>query len=44
MRVDGLVHALDKLETAFAGLQQAAGRVVDELDRDGVIQRFEFTF
>ena len=41
---DNLVYALDKLETAFTKLQQAAGRVVDDLDRDGVIQRFEFTF
>lgn len=44
MKVDNLVYALDKLETAFTKLQQAAGRVVDDLDRDGVIQRFEFTF
>jgi len=44
MKVDNLVYALNKLETAFARLQQAAGRVVDDLDRDGVIQRFEFTF
>ena len=44
MKVDNLVYALDKLETAFTRLQQAAGRVVDDLDRDGVIQRFEFTF
>jgi len=44
MKVDDLVYALDKLETAFTRLQQAAGRVVDDLDRDGVIQRFEFTF
>ncbi len=44
MKVDNLVYALDKLETAFTRLEQAAGRVVDDLDRDGVIQRFEFTF
>ena len=44
MKVDNLVYALNKLETAFTRLQQAAGRVVDDLDRDGVIQRFEFTF
>ena len=44
MKVDNLVYALNKLETAFTKLQQAAGRVVDDLDRDGVIQRFEFTF
>ena len=44
MKVDNLVYALNKLEMAFTRLQQAAGRVVDDLDRDGVIQRFEFTF
>ena len=44
MKVDNLVYALDKLETAFTRLEQAAGRVIDDLDRDGVIQRFEFTF
>ena len=44
MRIDDLVYALNKLETAFTRLQQATGRVVDDLDQDGVIQRFEFTF
>ena len=44
MKADNLVYALNKLETAFTRLQQAAGRVVDDLDRDGVIQRFEFAF
>ncbi len=44
MKADDLVYALNKLETAFTRLQQAAGRVVDDLDRDGVIQRFEFAF
>lgn len=44
MKVDNLVYALNKLKTAFTRLQEAAGRVVDDLDRDGVIQRFEFTF
>ena len=44
MKVDNLVYALNKLKTAFTRLEQAAGRVVDDLDRDGVIQRFEFTF
>ena len=44
MKVDNLVYALNKLETAFTRLEQAAGRVIDDLDRDGVIQRFEFTF
>lgn len=44
MKIDNLVYALSKLETAFTRLEQAAGCVVDDLDRDGVIQRFEFTF
>jgi len=44
MKVDTLVYALNKFENAFARLEQATGRVVDDLDRDGVIQRFEFTF
>ncbi len=44
MKVDDLVYALNKLEMAFARLQQAVGQVIDDLDRDGVIQRFEFTF
>jgi len=44
MRIDDLVYALNKLETTFTRLQQATGRVVDDLDQDGVIQRFEFTF
>lgn len=44
MKIDDLIYALNKFETAFARLEQATGRVVDDLDRDGVIQRFEFTF
>jgi nucleotidyltransferase substrate binding protein (TIGR01987 family) len=44
MKIDNLIYALDKFETAFTRLENAAGRVVDDLDRDGVIQRFEFTF
>ncbi len=44
MKIDHLIYALDKFETAFTRLDQAVGRVVDDLDRDGVIQRFEFTF
>ncbi len=37
-------YALDKLKSAFGKLKEAVDRAVDELDRDGVIQRFEFTF
>jgi len=44
MKIDNLIYALNKFETAFTRLENAAGRVVDDLDRDGVIQRFEFTF
>ncbi len=44
MKIDHLIYALNKFEMAFTRLEKAAGRVVDDLDRDGVIQRFEFTF
>jgi len=44
MRIDDLVYALGKFEAAFMRLEQAAEQAVDDLDRDGVIQRFEFTF
>jgi len=44
MRIDDLAYALGKFEAAFARLQQAVEQAVDDLDRDGVIQRFEFTF
>jgi len=33
-----------KLKDAFTKLREGASAVKDELDRDGVIQRFEFTF
>ena len=36
--------ALDKLENAFIRLKEGAGAAKDELEKDGVIQRFEFTF
>lgn len=39
-----VAYALGKLKVAFMRLKEAAGQAVDELDRDGVIQRFEFTF
>lgn len=44
MKKDDLVYALDKFERAFTRLAQAVEQVVDDLDRDGAIQRFEFTF
>ncbi len=37
-------YALQKLKAAFFKLRQASVMAVDELHRDGVIQRFEFTF
>ena len=37
-------YALKKLTTAFQRLKESAKIAVDDLDRDGVIQRFEFTF
>ncbi|HEY84452.1 MAG TPA: nucleotidyltransferase [Chloroflexi bacterium] len=44
MKFEQLVYALDKLEAAFLTLQQAVERTQDDLDQDGVIHRFEFTF
>ena len=44
MKIENLVYALNKFETAFARLEQAVEQVVDDLDRDGAIQRFEFAF
>ena len=37
-------YSLEKLRNAFNRLDDAVSSVVDELDRDGAIQRFEFTF
>ena len=39
-----LEYSLDKLQTAFMKLEQGVVQAEDELQRDGVIQRFEFTF
>ncbi len=36
--------SLEKLKKAFKKLDDAIKEASDELDRDGVIQRFEFTF
>ncbi|OAG26931.1 nucleotidyltransferase substrate binding protein [Thermodesulfatator autotrophicus] len=43
MKKTDLYLAIDKLEQAFARLKEALPKVKDDLDRDGVIQRFEFT-
>ncbi|MBF0564064.1 MAG: nucleotidyltransferase substrate binding protein [Nitrospirae bacterium] len=40
----GNEYTLQKLKRAFLKLNESVDKVVDELDRDGVIQRFEFTF
>ncbi|GBE36961.1 nucleotidyltransferase substrate binding protein like protein [bacterium BMS3Bbin07] len=37
-------YSLEKLKKAFKRLDEAVKEASDELDRDGVIQRFEFTF
>ena len=34
---------LGKLKKAFDRLKEASNRAIDDLDKDGVIQRFEFT-
>ncbi|MEA3340249.1 MAG: nucleotidyltransferase substrate binding protein [Chloroflexota bacterium] len=44
MKAENLVYALGKFEAAFTRLERAVEQVVDDLDRDGAIQRFEFTF
>ncbi|NPA49806.1 MAG: nucleotidyltransferase [Thermodesulfobacteria bacterium] len=43
MKKTDLYLALGKLEQAFERLKEALPKVEDDLDRDGVIQRFEFT-
>ena len=37
-------YAIEKLKTALIRLREGAEEAEDELDKDGVIQRFEFTF
>ncbi len=44
MKTKTLIYALNKFEKAFTRLEAAVEKVVDDLDRDGAIQRFEFTF
>lgn len=39
-----LNYAIQKLEEAYLRLSEGAENTRDELDKDGVIQRFEFTF
>ncbi len=37
-------YALERLKSAFMRLKESTEKTIDELDRDGVIKRFEFTF
>jgi nucleotidyltransferase substrate binding protein (TIGR01987 family) len=39
-----ILFSIKKLEDAFNRLKEGADSAADELDKDGVIQRFEFTF
>jgi nucleotidyltransferase substrate binding protein (TIGR01987 family) len=39
-----ITYALNKLKSAFLRLKESIEKTIDELDRDGVIKRFEFTF
>jgi nucleotidyltransferase substrate binding protein (TIGR01987 family) len=41
---DELEYSLKKLQDALTKLEEGVGQAKDELGRDGVIQRFEFTF
>ena len=41
---DVLEYSLKKLIDAHKRLEEGIGQAKDELDKDGVIQRFEFTF
>lgn len=38
------IYSLEKLKKAFSRLKESTEKAVDDLDRDGVIQRFEFSF
>ncbi len=42
--IEEVKYSLEKLKKAFKRLDEAVREASDELDRDGVIQRFEFTF
>ena len=41
---DEVSFSIRKLEDAFSRIKEGADSAADELDKDGVIQRFEFTF
>ena len=42
--IEELDYSLKKIHDAFKRLQEGADQAYDELSKDGVIQRFEFTF
>ncbi|NOY64861.1 MAG: nucleotidyltransferase [Nitrospirae bacterium] len=42
--IEEVKYSLDKLKKASKKLDDAVREAIDELDRDGAIQRFEFTF
>ncbi|OGX11180.1 MAG: hypothetical protein A2351_02925 [Omnitrophica bacterium RIFOXYB12_FULL_50_7] len=41
---DEIQYSLEKLGKALASLKEGAEQAADDLSKDGVIQRFEFTF
>jgi len=41
---DEMVYSLEKLSKAFQRLKESTEKAINELEKDGVIQRFEFTF
>ena len=42
--IEEVKYSLEKLKKASKKLDDAVREAIDELDRDGAIQRFEFTF
>lgn len=42
--IEEVKYSLEKLKKAFGKLDDAVREAIDELDRDGAIQRFEFSF
>jgi len=42
--IEEVKYSLEKLKKASRKLDDAVREAIDELDRDGAIQRFEFTF
>ena len=44
MNIDEVNYSIERLKKAFLRLKESTDVVIDDLDRDGVIQRFEFTF